>query len=527
MTTQKTFMKVGSAWLTGKSAERFITAVFLAIMMVITPATSKGRVSIGVAVSVAPPPLVVYEQPVCPGPGFIWTPGYWAWGPDGYYWVPGTWVLAPYPGELWTPGYWAWNDIDDVYAWNAGYWGPEVGFYGGIAYGYGYFGSGYDGGYWRNGSFFYNRTVNNINTANITNVYNRTVVNNVTPRGVSFNGGAGGTIARPTATEIAAGRLRHDPPAATQRHQEQMARNNRTQLASRNHGQPPIAATPKPGAFNSPGAVSPRSEGRNNIALNRAPMNRAASRTGKHEGAGTRPLNTTRPNAASPRNVGRPAMESSARKGVPRHQSNLAAPQRPIQQQHRNVPHAASQRGRQQRQAAPHETTQRRVKPSGRTPPHAVAQHRSAPSGQRAKHAEAQRTIAPHRQKVTRSVGLSGRTDHMKTAARSAPLRRVNAPRRSEAQSAAARRTMPPPPKAQRVVAQQRSTHQTRNAPRSLAQQQRTPEPRSAPHGVPPQRSLLTLQSAPRAVAQHRGSPLPQTKLHGATERRRGPGGGH
>ena len=28
-----------------------------------------------------------------PGPGYIWTPGYWAYDPaDGYYWVPGTWV---------------------------------------------------------------------------------------------------------------------------------------------------------------------------------------------------------------------------------------------------------------------------------------------------------------------------------------------------------------------------------------------------------------------------------------------------
>jgi WXXGXW repeat (2 copies) len=511
MTTQKTFMKVGSAWLTGRSAECFITAVFLVIMMVITPATSKGRVSIGVAVSVAPPPLVVYEQPICPGPGFIWTPGYWAWGPDGYYWVPGTWVLAPYPGELWTPGYWAWNDIDDVYAWNAGYWGPEVGFYGGIAYGYGYFGSGYDGGYWRDGNFFYNRAVNNVNTTNITNIYNRTVVNNVTPRGVSFNGGAGGTTARPTATEIVAGRLRHDPPAAIQRHQEQMARNNRRQLASRNHGQPPIAATPKPGAFNSPGAVSPKSEERNNIALNRAHMNRAASRTGKHEGARTRPLNTTRPNAASPRNVARPAMESPARKGVPRHQSNLAAPQRPIRQQQRNVPHAASQRARQQRQAAPHKTTQRRVKPSRGTSPHAVAQHRSAPLGQRSKHAEAQRNVALRTQKPARSAVTRGTADSPKIATRSAAMHRTNAPPRSEPHSTAMRRTMTPLPNAQHAVTQQRSTHQTRSAPR----------------GVSTQRSVPSFQGAPRAVSQHRGSPLPKKPSQGAVQRRRGSGGGH
>ncbi len=44
-----------------------------------------------------------------PGDGYVWTPGYWAWGDDiqDYYWVPGTWVPAPEPEYLWTPGYWA------------------------------------------------------------------------------------------------------------------------------------------------------------------------------------------------------------------------------------------------------------------------------------------------------------------------------------------------------------------------------------------------------------------------------------
>jgi hypothetical protein len=60
------------------------------------------------APTVAPPELPAYEQPICPGDGYIWTPGYWAW--DGeYYWVPGTWVMAPEAGYLWTPGYWGWG----------------------------------------------------------------------------------------------------------------------------------------------------------------------------------------------------------------------------------------------------------------------------------------------------------------------------------------------------------------------------------------------------------------------------------
>ena len=206
-----------------------------------------------VAITIAPPALPVYEQPICPGPGYLWTPGYWAWGPGGYYWVPGTWVLAPV-GLLWTPGYWAWDD--GAFVWNAGYWAPEVGFYGGIVYGFGYGGVGYEGGYWRDGAFFYNRSVNNItNVTNITNVYEKNVVNRVAVNNVSYNGGAGGTTARPAAAEQAAALARHVAPTAAQIQQEHAAGSNHALLASVNHGKPPIAATPKPGVFSGPGVL--------------------------------------------------------------------------------------------------------------------------------------------------------------------------------------------------------------------------------------------------------------------------------
>jgi len=37
--------------------------------------------------------------------------------------------------------------------------GPTVGFYGGINYGFGYFGNGFYGGRWEGGHFFYNTSV--------------------------------------------------------------------------------------------------------------------------------------------------------------------------------------------------------------------------------------------------------------------------------------------------------------------------------------------------------------------------------
>ncbi len=48
----------------------------------------------------APPPLPDYEQPEAPGDGYLWTPGYWAYGNGGYFWQPGAWVLAPTPARF-------------------------------------------------------------------------------------------------------------------------------------------------------------------------------------------------------------------------------------------------------------------------------------------------------------------------------------------------------------------------------------------------------------------------------------------
>jgi len=246
-------------------------ALLFALSMMVISLTSFAQV--GVTISFGPPALPVYEQPLCPGEGYIWTPGYWAYDYDynDYYWVPGTWVLAPQVGYLWTPPYWGW-DVDG-FIFHEGYWGPRVGFYGGIAYGYGYYGRGYEGGRWNNGQFYYNRSVNNINVTNIHNVYNTTVINNTTVNHVSYNGGNGGVTAAPTAAEEAAARSRHVPPVAAQNQQVQAARSNPQLRASANEGKPPVAATEKPGAFSGAGAVPAKAAG----APYHPPANRAAA----------------------------------------------------------------------------------------------------------------------------------------------------------------------------------------------------------------------------------------------------------
>jgi len=225
-----------------KMRTKLPVCLFLLALAMTVPSSAGIIFSIGIA----PPPLPIYEQTVCPRDGYVWTPGFWAYSDDGgYFWVPGTWVLAPEPGLLWTPGWWGWDGVFFVF--HEGYWGRLVGFYGGIDYGFGYGGIGYDGGYWRNGAFFYNRSVNNV--VNVTNIYNKTVIVNTTVRNVSYNGGAGGITARPTAVEDAAARERHIPPVAVQQQHVERASTNRQLFESVNHGRPQVAATARPGEF--------------------------------------------------------------------------------------------------------------------------------------------------------------------------------------------------------------------------------------------------------------------------------------
>ncbi len=240
---------------------RFMRMLWLALvaltMMLMMSAASSAQ--IGVAITFGPPPIPVYEQPLCPGDGYLWTPGYWAYDYDfgDYYWVPGTWVLAPEVGFLWTPGWWGWSN--GAFIFNEGYWGPMVGFYGGINYGFGYFGVGFEGGRWDGGHFFYNRAVMNVNVTVIHNVYNTTVINN--NNHISFNGGNGGINARPTSQEEAAGRERHIGPVAEQVQHAQAARADPQQRASVNMGRPAVAATPRPGAFKDSGVVRAQEAG--------------------------------------------------------------------------------------------------------------------------------------------------------------------------------------------------------------------------------------------------------------------------
>ena len=213
-------------------------ALTLAAPLAIVTATP-AHAGIFLSIGIAPPPLPVYVQPPLPAPGYLWTPGYWAYGDAGYYWVPGVWVQPPSVGLLWTPAYWGY--AGGLYGFHAGYWGPHVGFYGGINYGFGYGGVGFFGGEWRGGAFAYNSAVANFGGVHVTNVYNNTtiihqntIINN---NHTSFNG-AGGVAAQPTAQERGFASENHIQPTANQMQHQNFAAQDRSQLASVNNGRP-------------------------------------------------------------------------------------------------------------------------------------------------------------------------------------------------------------------------------------------------------------------------------------------------
>jgi hypothetical protein len=264
---------------------------FIVALLVLSTAA---MAQVGITVAFGPPPIPVYEQPLCPADGYIWVPGYWAWDNDfdDYYWVPGTWVLAPEVGLLWTPPWWGWDG--GVFLYHTGFWGPVVGFYGGINYGFGYFGEGFVGGRWDNGRFYYNRSVTNVNVTVIRNVYNEHVEIRNESR-VSFNGGQGGINRRPTAAEEAAANQRRMGPVAAQEQHTQAARGNPELRADANHGKPSVAATPRAAEFGGSGAVAARKAGG---SYNRPAGTRGGGSHGAN--AGSRPA--THPNELQPLN---------------------------------------------------------------------------------------------------------------------------------------------------------------------------------------------------------------------------------
>lgn len=182
-------------------------------------------------------------------------PGFWAWRKDvpDYYWVPGTWVKPPRAGLLWTPPYW--SRVDGGYAFHSGYWATDVGFYGGINYGYGYSGDGYQGGHWQNATFVYNQAANNLGAGKVAHTYDQVISVDNNPVQVSFNGGSRGAKAKPTSQQEELARGEHVAPTAEQQSHFETAAKSRSLYSKLNGGEPGVAATSHPGELSGAGVI--------------------------------------------------------------------------------------------------------------------------------------------------------------------------------------------------------------------------------------------------------------------------------
>jgi hypothetical protein len=57
-----------------------IVAAVMAGTLLMVPSAAHAAVFVGVGI--APPAIPVYDQPIAPGDGYLWTPGYWAYGDE-------------------------------------------------------------------------------------------------------------------------------------------------------------------------------------------------------------------------------------------------------------------------------------------------------------------------------------------------------------------------------------------------------------------------------------------------------------
>ncbi|HEY5381706.1 MAG TPA: hypothetical protein VIJ65_05590 [Acidobacteriaceae bacterium] len=429
----------------------------------------------------APPPLPEYDQPPAPGPDYMWTPGYWAWGPEGYYWVPGAWVEAPYYGALWTPPYWGW--YGGHYRFHHGYWGPHVGYYGGIDYGFGYIGIGYFGGYWNRDHFYYNRAVTHVG-GGIHDYYDRPVVyNNRRYEGrpsnrVSYNGGRGGINRAPQPEELAAGREHHVAALPAQRQVRTSAGQNRSQFFNQNHGRPASAVETR--GFANPRGIAPTPRdvqpGRPNVEPGRTNVQpgRPGVEPGRTNVQPGRPnVEPGRPNVQPERpgnvapNTGVPNREPNGVNGTRRGANPGVNPRmnpgnaRPVQP---NQPQPGRTEQQQQRMQTP--------------------QNRPVPQQQQRMQTPQNRPVPQQRMQAPRPAPQQ-RMQAPQPQSRPAPQQRMQAPQPQSRPAPQQRMQAPPrPAPQQRMEAPRPAPQQRMQAPRP-APQQRTQAPRPAPQGHP------------------------------------------
>ena len=85
--------------------------------------TAPAFAQVGIYIGRTPPPMRYEVEGPMPGPGYVWTEGYWAWGDGRYEWRRGAWQRPPYEGAYWShPHY---DHYQQGWAVHEGHWDHE------------------------------------------------------------------------------------------------------------------------------------------------------------------------------------------------------------------------------------------------------------------------------------------------------------------------------------------------------------------------------------------------------------------
>jgi len=97
--------------------KKLLPAVTLLFASVFTGCAANGAY---VAAYGPPPPPRNGVMGYAPGPGYVWTEGYWDWRGGRWFWVNGAWRRPPHRHAVWVPG--VWHSEHGRYRFNHGYW---------------------------------------------------------------------------------------------------------------------------------------------------------------------------------------------------------------------------------------------------------------------------------------------------------------------------------------------------------------------------------------------------------------------
>lgn len=96
--------------------KRWLSAGFVILGTLLSGCAANGAA----VVRFAPPPPRYAVIGVAPGPGYVWTEGFWDWRGANYVWVAGRWMRPPRLRAVWVSG--AWVEGRCGYEFRRGHW---------------------------------------------------------------------------------------------------------------------------------------------------------------------------------------------------------------------------------------------------------------------------------------------------------------------------------------------------------------------------------------------------------------------